>query len=314
MATIGLLRTARRLRSTAVAATSQLTYPVRPPPGKQNGRVIDTAMWSKVQTIFPINVWDKPSAILHDEELEMSIHVENARELKEPPTLAAAGFELVNQPGAAFDFETEAGLNAYRKETEALVKRMTGAASATVFHSMTRRSDRDNKDSAKGAGGIESRHHASVTRVHSDFTPANGPQRVSDLEERGLVPKGTLKKRWSIVNVWRSMSPYPIEERPLAMLDARTVDQDSVWSYSLVHEPSAEVGDNNSIAYDPAHRWFYFPKLTLDEALLFYTFDGHTGETPRFVFHTAFDPPSAGLARPPPRESIEARCLIVFDD
>lgn len=271
-------------------------------------------MWSKVQSIFPINRWEQPASILHDEELKVAITVENARELAIRLTLASAGFEMVDQPGSSFDFDSESGRAAYLEQTADLVRGMTGASFATVFHSMTRRSDRDNKDSTKGTGGLDSKHHAAVMRVHADFTPANGPQRVADLEARGLVPKGTLEKRWSIVNVWRSISPHPIEERPLALLDARTVDQDAVWSYSLVHEPTAEVGENNSIAYSEDHRWFYYPKLTLDEALVFYTFDGANAGSPRFVFHTAFDPPTPAGSRPPPRESIEARCLAVFDD
>lgn len=306
----------RVLATQATQATSRLTYPVRPPPGMQNGRLVDTAMWSKIQTIFPINYWDQPASVLHDEEHEVRLHVGNARQLAERPTLATTGFELVEQRGADFDFESEQGRAAYLEATTDLVLRMTGASFATVFHSMTRRSDRDNKDSTKGAGGLDSRHHAAVLRVHADFTPENGPQRVSDLEARGLVPPGTLQKRWSIVNVWRSMSEHPILERPLALLDARTVDQRSLWSYALVHEPSAEVGVNNSVAFSEEHRWYYYPEQTLDEALVFYTFNGTTAGSPTFVFHTAFDPPPPdGMSGSlPPRQSIEARFLAVFDD
>ena len=54
-------------------------------------------------------------------------------------------------------------------------------------------------------------------------------------------------------------------------------------------------------------------KQTLDEALVFYTFDGTVPGKPKFVFHTAFDPPSPPQT-PPPRISIEARVLAVFDD
>mgnify|MGYP006102383885 CR=1 FL=1 len=299
--------------STQAARTSRLIYPVRPPSGMQNGRAIDTQMWSKIQTIFPINRWTKPPSVLFDEEQALQLEVSDARALTERPTLASTGFELVKQPGGAFDFESDDGRAAYLQSTAELVRSMTGASFAFVFHSMTRRSDRDNKDSEKGVGGLESPHHAAVTRVHSDFTVDNGPQRVSDLEDRALVPAGTLQKRWSIVNVWRSMSPEPIEERPLAILDARTVDQTSVWSYSLVHLPTEQVGENNSVGYSEGHRWYYYPKQTIDEALIFYTFDGTIPGQPRFVFHTAFDPPSPPQ-RPPPRISIEARILVVFDD
>ena len=86
----------RSLNTQAAASASRLTYPVRPPAGMQNGRLVDTAMWSKIQTILPVNRWEKPAEILHDEEETHSIHVASARELEERPTLAAAGFELVD--------------------------------------------------------------------------------------------------------------------------------------------------------------------------------------------------------------------------
>ncbi len=58
-------------------------------------------------------------------------------------------------------------------------------------------------------------------------------------------------------------------------------------------------------------RWYYFPRMQMDEALLFKTFDSETDGRTRFTIHSSFPDPTA----PPdasPRESIETRCLVFF--
>ena len=72
------------------------------------------------------------------------------------------------------------------------------------------------------------------------------------------------------------------------------------------------MGLNLSLHYSPRHAWYYYPQMTKDEALIFYTYDGRTPEQPRFTFHAAFDPPEA---RPdsPPRQASIVRCAAFFD-
>ena len=63
--------------------------------------------------------------------------------------------------------------------------------------------------------------------------------------------------------------------------------------------------------FSPAHRWYYYPRLRADEALLIKTYDSLEDGTARFSAHTAFDDPTAA-AGAPPRESIEVRALVFF--
>ena len=63
--------------------------------------------------------------------------------------------------------------------------------------------------------------------------------------------------------------------------------------------------------HNPGQRWYYFPWMQADEALLFKTFDSETDGRARFTIHTSFEDPDAP-ADAPPRESIETRCLVFF--
>ena len=75
-----------------------------------------------------------------------------------------------------------------------------------------------------------------MQRVHADYTPDNGPMKLRELEEAGLVPKGLATDRpWSICNVWRSTdTENPIQALPLAVLDTSTVSNDDTFTYALV--------------------------------------------------------------------------------
>jgi hypothetical protein len=65
------------------------------------------------------------------------------------------------------------------------------------------------------------------------------------------------------------------------------------------------------VKWNDQHRWYYFPQMRADEALLIKTFDSATDGRARFSVHTAFEDPSAP-ADAAPRESIETRALLFF--
>ena len=73
------------------------------------------------------------------------------------------------------------------------------------------------------------------------------------------------------------------------------------------------VGETYQVAYNPDHKWFYFPRMNRDEALVFKVFDSKTDGRARFTAHTSFEDPNT----PPnaaPRESIEVRTIAFFDE
>jgi hypothetical protein len=117
-----------------------------------------------------------------------------------------------------------------------------------------------------------------------------------------------LARRFAIVQVWRPIAS-PLQSNPLAMADARSVAPSDL----LIAERRYphRVGQTYRLKYSAAHRWFYFPRMRRDEAIVFKVYDSEKDGRARFTPHTSFDDPSTP-AGAPPRQSIEARALAFF--
>lgn len=178
-------------------------------------------------------------------------------------------------------------------EAAALVRRATGATRVVVFdHTLRKRApDADRQPS---------------TRLHVDYTADSAPQRVRDL--LGDEADALLQKRVAFVNVWRAIR-HPASDWPLVLADARTVTADELAATDIVYPDRR--GEIYGLTHNPRQRWYYYPDLGLDEALLIKCYDSRT-DVARFTPHTAFasplTPPDA-----PPRESIEFRTIAFFD-
>ena len=71
------------------------------------------------------------------------------------------------------------------------------------------------------------------------------------------------------------------------------------------------VGQTYQIKHNKNHQWFYFPKMTCDEAIIFRVYESEVDGRARFTPHTSFiDPHSADTANE--RESIEVRIMAFF--
>ncbi len=162
-------------------------------------------------------------------------------------------------------------------------------------------------DSRDLRGQHSTREPASV--IHNDYSDASAVKRLRDL----LPPDEAddrLSRRFAIVNVWRSINGTVINS-PLAICDFSSADTaDFVASERRAKE---RIGELELVTHNPAHRWHYFSEQQFNEALLLKTFDSATDGRARRVAHTAFTNP---LAPPdaPPRESIESRLLVFFDE
>jgi len=72
------------------------------------------------------------------------------------------------------------------------------------------------------------------------------------------------------------------------------------------------VGEIYHLSYNADHRWFYFPDMQTDEAIVFKCYDSLKDGRARWSAHAAFDDPNSPL-NAPARESIEMRTLAFFD-
>ncbi len=228
---------------------------------------------------------------------QVAIH--NVRLATDTFALEREGFRFVRHDTKVGDFFNEDEIRrVYYPEMEALVKAESGAARVVVFDHTLRTADDDLRESRK--------IREVVRRAHNDYTEWSGPQRVRDLlpDEADEL----LKRRFAIVQVWRPIR-HPVETFPLAICDARSISPED-FVVSERRYPN-RIGQTYAIAYNPAHRWYWLPRMRRDEALVFKVYDSLKDGRARWSAHTAFeDPTSPPNARP--RESIEIRTLAFF--
>ena len=86
-------------------------------------------------------------------------------------------------------------------------------------------------------------------------------------------------------------------------------DQPYITNYRIYDD---RVGETTRFTYRPDHEWYWFPRMTRNEALVFKVFDSDAGKPSRFTAHSAFDDP-ATPADAPARESIETRTFAFWD-
>ena len=231
--------------------------------------------------------------------MEHTVTIRDGRPLIGRFSLEREGFRFVDHPTKVKDFYDEAELRAtYYPEMQELVKRETGCARVVVFDNTLRSGD----EATRGAEKVRE----PVKSVHNDYTEWSGPQRVRDIMKDEA--EELLKRRMLVVQVWRPINK-PVESAPLAICDAQSMTpKDLVAAERNFPDRKGEI---YQIAYNPSHRWYWFPKMRRDEALVFKCYDSLKDGRARFTAHTAFEDPNA---RPdaPPRESIEIRTLAFF--
>ena len=209
------------------------------------------------------------------------------------------GFVFVTHQTRVKDFFDKGELErVYYPEVAALVQKVSGARRVHVFDHTLRSGDEAEREARL--------IREPVLSAHNDYTEWSGPNRVRELfpQECELL----LKKRFAIIQVWRAIN-QPIVSNPLAIADASSVAPEDL----LVAERRYphRVGQTYRLKYSPAHRWYYFPRMRRDEALVFKVYDSEKDGRARFTPHTSFEDPTTPPGAPA-RQSIEARALAFF--
>ncbi len=228
------------------------------------------------------------------------VRIRDLRPEAESYTLDTHGFAVAHHQSAVRDFWDEEEIrNVYYPEAERLIREATGADRVFIFDHTLRRRVSGAEDDRNGPVPRQP-----ATRVHVDHTEQSGPQRVRDFlpAESGELLKGRVQ----VINLWRPLHG-PLWDAPLAVCDARTVDQADLVPSDLIYPD--RVGETYSVSYNPAHEWYYLSAMQPDEALLLKCTDTRTDVAARFMPHTAFIHPDAP-ANARPRESIELRTLV----
>jgi len=229
------------------------------------------------------------------------VPIHNGREILDDLSLDRQGFVLTPSKTSVRDFyDPQEVKSVYYPEVEALLKSVTGATRVSIFDHVVR----NPALAQEGKRGI--REPAKF--AHNDYSLKSAPQRV-----RNHLPdeaENLLKGRFAEINVWRAIRG-PLQDWPLALCDARSIDSADVVAADLVYPD--RVGETFTFKFNRDHRWFYFPNLQPDEAILLKCYDSKKDGRARFTAHTAFEDPN----RPqnaPVRESIEARALVFWPE
>ena len=227
------------------------------------------------------------------------VPIRDARPMIDRLSLDKEGFVLLRHESAVTDFYDEEQIKAvYYPECERVMQRATGAVRVVAFDHIVRNAT---MAAIKGSG-----IKMPAKGVHNDYTAWSSPQRVRDL--MGDEAEALLKNRYAIINLWRPIRG-PVLESPLALCDAQSLEEENLIASDLRYPD--RTGETYSITYNPNQRYYYFPKMQADEAVLIRCFDTSLDGPHRFSAHTGFDDPETP-ADAPPRESIEVRTLVFF--
>ncbi|KHK58351.1 methyltransferase [Ralstonia sp. A12] len=257
---------------------------------------------------YPINYMYPPPAGEPWQTCEYELRDVSIADMRtaQAPELERNGFILADAPTRVTDFGDENAIRAiYYAEATELALAATGARGAYVFDHLVRRRDPNRPALTFGREGDGA--PSAVGRIHNDYTETSGRLRLG----RVLTDpaRAAAVRRYSIVNIWRSIRG-PVLDTPLALCDARSVNVADLVAAEIRYP--TRTGELYLATHNPHHRWWYASAIDRHEALVFKQYDSQVSGVARFTPHAAFVHPDAP-AGTPPRESIEIRCLVVYD-
>ncbi len=244
------------------------------------------------------------------EATQHRVTIRDARSIAGLLRLDEQGFALHVWPSMFSDFYNDAAVRQrYYPEVRSALRALTGALEVFVFDHNVRSAVR----AARGEAGVR----VPVDQVHNDYTEASGPRRNQEVLDAAGRPD-LADHRVAFVNLWRPIIG-PVQDNPLALCDARSVAPDDLVATDIQHFGEDDLttprhrGQIYSVRHNPAHQWFYVSEMRPDEVLLLKCYDSQNDGRARFMPHTGFLNPACP-EKFVPRESIEARTLVVFNE
>jgi hypothetical protein len=226
----------------------------------------------------------------------VEVEITDARTLA--TSLDREGFVLVEHDSAVADLtDLEAVAAVHMGEVAELLRRVTGCDHVEMVpRGILRFSERLGENEAH-----DNSHPARFAHVDMAKDAA--------AEARAkTAPEGKRVVRSAQYNVWRVLSDPP-QDVPLALCAWPSVAPEDLIDCDAIFDPPGGAPEwsfeNYVIAYNPAHRWYYYSDMTVREAIVFKTSESDEGRA-QLMPHGAFDNPRAG-GDAPPRISLEMR-------
>jgi hypothetical protein len=210
-----------------------------------------------------------------------------------------SGFDLLEFPTQVSSFlDSKQIKSIYESELEIFLKATSGCNRVHIFDHTVRASD-------PGLREIKNIREPAFL-VHNDYTSNSGY--VCLKENLGDDAENLAKGRFQIVNIWRPLVD-PVEDYPLALCDARSVDLSQL--VDTERRAANHTGEIQLAVHDSAQRWFYYSAMRPPEVLLFKTFDSKNDGVNPSSIHSAIRVPDAP-SNAKPRESVESRVFLFY--
>jgi len=213
-------------------------------------------------------------------------------------SLDREGFTLVEHRSAVADLtDLDVVADVHRGEIADLLKQVTGCDEVVMTPMGILRFSEKTGANAKHDNSHPARF------VHVDMAAeAAAAMRAK------AAPEGRTIVRSAQYNVWRSLAGGT-QDVPLGLCAYPSVAREDLLDCEAIFDPldgSPEWGfPNYLLAYNPAHRWYYYSDMTPDEAIVFKTSESDPDRA-QLMPHGAFDNPLAGPDSPA-RISLEMR-------
>jgi len=242
-------------------------------------------------------------------------------------SLEADGFVIDRIISGVMDYSDQEQLqDLWLPAVKDMILRVTGGSWACLFAGPLVRFSEKRAEAFSSAVSAPAR--AMHSDLHGSFTFDQFPkQPAAEMAVREIRSRIGDKEptRWRIFNIWQVLSPPP-QDTGLALCKLSSVDEDDVidgkgyFAYPdrtaeeiLAVEDAPHQFDISFFRPNPRQQWGYFSDMLPGEALVFSTFDPQADSRKARVPHGAVDIPSSS-GHAVPRNSIEIRALVVFDD
>lgn len=205
----------------------------------------------------------------------------------------------------AAEFDDDSKVKAvYLPEVGDKVKKLLGATRVQIYDYTVRK--REMNYPLSSGGHYPNKQPASV--AHVDTTPACMEQMMRTMNSPEVADFLATKKYQS-VNIWKPLRG-PVRDWPLALCDPQSVSANDLQPRDTVKRDS--FIETYQVHHTKNQRWYFISEQMSDEAWVFLQADSsRTGM--HGVPHAAFmDPKVDGNVDP--RESVEVRCLVYYDE
>lgn len=222
--------------------------------------------------------------------------VTDARPFRDQLSVAANGFALLQHRSAVRDFFDPAQIEQVLvPEVTELARQINGATRVLAFGPVARTDDPASRQGRLPSFG-----------AHVDY----GRRTIEDItrDMLGAEADQWLARRVVLMNFWRPIAP--VFSSPLALCDASTVEAGDLHPSEVrggLMDADRPPLHGFNLSFNPAHRWYYVPRMQPDELYAFKLYDSENG-VPQWTGHTAIIDPDTP-AGAPARQSMEIRTI-----